>query len=316
MQYNNLGSSGLKISRLSYGSWLTFAKHIDDACARKLIHTAFDQGINFFDNAEAYAQGKSEQCMGRILQQLPRDEFILSTKLFWGGSKPNQTGLSRKHLRDGLHRSLGRLQVDYVDLLYCHRPDPATPLLETMQTMDMFIRQGLVLYWGTSEWSAVQLQQAYELAHQYGLIAPSVEQPQYNMLHRIRVEQEYAPLYTKYGIGTTTWSPLAGGLLTGKYLAGIPKSSRFELEPSFKPHNLDVKSQLCTQLQPIAAALDCSLAQLAIAWCLKNANVSSVILGATTPGQLDENIKSLDYVDMLDQTCMLQVDSILQDYIN
>jgi voltage-dependent potassium channel beta subunit len=319
MNYRRLGRTGLQVSELSYGSWVTFGNQLDVAGSKALIRQAFDAGVNFFDNAEAYAAGMSESLMGLALKQFPRDEVVVSTKLFWGGSKPNQTGLSRKHLLEGTRASLARLQLDYVDLLFCHRPDPNTPIEETVLAMDTLVRSGQVLYWGTSEWSAEQITRAIEFARDYRAIAPVMEQPQYNLLTRDRFEKEYAPLYERYGYGTTIWSPLASGVLSGKYNKGIPEGSRLAKEAWIK--NLVEERQFLTpevfakldQLQKVAKGLDATLSQLAIAWTLKNPHVSTTILGASRSEQLTENLKAAEFTDKLDDTVMAQIEGILKN---
>ena len=280
------------------------------------MSAAYEAGVNFFDNAEAYAGGKAEAVMGNVLKKTgwPRESFVVSSKVFWGGEGPNDKGLSRKHIYEACRRSLKRLQLDYLDLFFCHRPDPTTPIEETVRAMDDLIHQGLVLYWGTSEWSAAGIMRAYGIAHEHGLIPPQMEQPQYNMIHRERVEKEYLPLYTEIGLGTTIWSPLASGLLTGKYNNGIPQGTRASL-PGYDwikdywltPQNLEKVKQL----EPTAKAMGCSLAQLALAWCLKNPHVSTVITGATRPEQVIENMKADEIVNKLDDSVMEKIDGIL-----
>lgn len=290
MSYRQLGRSGLKVSALSFGSWVNFGHQIDQKKSDALIAYAFEHGVNFFDNAEAYAQGEAERIMGATLKHFPRDEYVISTKLFWGGHKPNQTGLSRKHLHDGLHQSLKRLQLDYVDLLYCHRPDPSVPMAEIVTTMNRFIQQGKILYWGTSEWPVETLLAAYDCAQKLGLEGPTMEQPQYNLLHRHRLETEYQRLFEQYQMGTTIWSPLASGLLTGKYNQGIPQDSRFDLTPQWQPDDLTIKIKKCQQFAQLCQDTALDMTQFAIAWCLHNPNVSSVILGASNLEQLKHNL--------------------------
>jgi len=318
MQYRRLGSSGLKLSALSYGSWVTFSFQLDEVAAERFMRTAYD--VNFFDNAEVYAAGESERMMGQVLKKLgwSRDSYCVSSKAYWGGELPTQRGLSRKHLVDACHAALRRLQVDYLDLFFCHRPDLETPIEETVRTMHDLVQQGKVLYWGTSEWSAQQIQEAYGLARQYGLTPPSMEQPQYNMLSRDRVEREYHRLYAEIGLGTTIWSPLASGVLTGKYGQGIPDGSRMTL-PDYgwlKERVIDSEegqSQIrkAGQLVGLSKELGCTPAQLAIAWCLKNPNVSTVILGASRDEQLRENLGSLETVALLTDEVMQQIEGIL-----
>lgn len=318
MLYRRLGSSGLQLSVLSYGSWVTFHKQIDlESCAR-CMSVAYEAGVNFFDNAEAYAGGQSERLMGEALRSLGwrRGSYLVSTKLFWGlHDSPNEKNtLNRKYLLEGIAGSLSRLGLDYVDLLYCHRPDPHTPVSEVVWAMHDIISRGQALYWGTSEWSATQVTEACEFAQRYHLRAPVVEQPEYNLFRRARVEQEYAPLYEKFGIGTTTWSPLASGLLTGKYLSGLPEGSRFSLSGMewLKERYLN-ESYLnaVRELNALAQDMGVSLATLAIAWCAGNPHVSSVILGATSEKQLRENFASLSVIERIDSTCRSLIEGIL-----
>ena len=312
MEYRRLGSAGLKVSVLSIGSWATFGDNVDEATSRAVLHTALDAGVNFIDNAEVYENGKSTAIIGKLTKDLPRQSLVLSTKVFWGGNGPNDSGLSRKHIVEGLHLELKRLQTDYVDLLFCHRPDPNTPIEETVWTMDNLIRQGKVLYWGTSEWSAQQLTEAYAIAKQHHLLAPQMEQPEYNLLHRQRVEEEYAPLYALMGLGTTIWSPLAAGVLTGKYNSGAVKTrtgfdAKWFSEMRLKPEDLTTVGAL----MPLASDLSCTMAQLALAWCLKNPNVSTAITGATKPAQVMENMKALDVLPKLTSDVMAKIEAIV-----
>ena len=318
MEYRRMGKSGLKLSALSFGSWVTFGSQIQDDTSERLMQMAYENGINFFDNAEAYASGKSEEVMGQILKKMNwnRSTFVVSSKVFWGGDKPNQKGLMRKHVVEACHAALNRLQVEYLDLFYCHRPDEETPIAETVWTMHNLIQQGKILYWGTSEWNAQQITEAHLVAEKYNLIGPSVEQPQYNLLERRKLEKEYLPLFENYGMGTTIWSPLASGVLTGKYLNGIPKGSRMEIESLswikdkvWSPEN----QEKVKQLNALAQELDVSLTNLSIAWCLKNPNVSSVILGATKTDQLEENLKSLDVLPLLTEEVMANIDGIMKN---
>jgi len=288
---------------------------VGEAVALKCMSAAYDAGVNFFDNAEAYAGGKAEVVMGNVFKKTewPRENFVVSSKVFWGGEGPNDKGLSRKHIYEACRRSLKRLQLDYLDLFFCHRPDPTTPIEETVRAMNDLIHQGLVLYWGTSEWSAADIMRAYGIAREQGLTPPQMEQPQYNMLHRERVEKEYLPLYREIGLGTTIWSPLAFGLLTGKYNLGIPKGARASLsgyewlkDSVLTPQNLEKVKQL----EPTAKAIGCSLAQLALAWCLKNPNVSTVITGATRPQQVIENMQAEKFVQSLNDSVMEKIDGI------
>lgn len=319
MEYRRLGKSGLKISALSLGSWLTFGKQITDEVAEDLMRLAYDNGINFFDNAEVYAQGKSEIVMGNILKKMgwDRSTYLVSSKVFWGGDKPIQKGLSRKHVTEACHAALKRLQLDYLDLYFCHRPDRNTPIEETVWAMHSLVMQGKVLYWGTSEWSAQEIMAAHLAAERYSLIGPVMEQPQYNMFHRYRVEIEYQRIYQDIGLGTTVWSPLASGILTGKYNKGLPQEpARLNIqglewlrERTFSEERIN-KVQ---HLESIARQLQCSMAQLAIAWCLKNPNVSTVILGASKVAQLEENLKALDVYTRMDDNIMQQIEEVLQN---
>tara|TARA_B100001057_G_scaffold68463_1_gene62187 strand:+ start:881 stop:1873 length:993 start_codon:yes stop_codon:yes gene_type:complete len=321
MEYRNLGKSGLRVSELSYGSWVTFSIQLDKAKAKKTMKHAYDKGINFFDNAEAYASGASEEIMGEVLSDLglQRDTYIVSSKVFWGGQAVTQRGLNSKHIRDACDSALKRLQVDYLDMYFCHRPDFHTPVEETVRAMDVLVKQGKILYWGTSEWSADRIREAYSIAYQYGLTPPSMEQPQYNMFHREKLEKEYLGLFSSEGLGTTIWSPLASGILTGKYNEGIPKGSRMTLpDYKFLRDGLESKKgaeniKKVIKLSRIAEKLDISMAQLSIAWCLKNKNVSTVILGATTTKQLDENIKAAENVRLLDDKVMNSIEKILKN---
>jgi voltage-dependent potassium channel beta subunit len=320
MQYRRLGSSGLQLSALSFGAWVTFGGQVGRAEARDLIAAAWDHGINFFDNAETYANGVAEQVMGDVIAdlRLPRDGFVVSSKVFFGAHdapRPTQRGLSRKHVHDACHAALKRLRVDYLDLYYCHRPDPDTPIAETVMVMDTLIRQGKVLYWGTSEWSAAQIREACAFAREQRLHAPTMEQPQYNLLHRERVESEYAPLYAEFGIGTTIWSPLASGLLTGKYNDGVPADSRLAqadfawLQRSVIGDPSSRRVERARAFTAIAAELDVAPASLALAWCLRNPHVSSVILGATRVAQLLQNLEALPLADRFDDAVWERVEA-------
>ncbi|MFW5786031.1 MAG: potassium channel beta subunit family protein [bacterium] len=322
MEYRRLGKSGLKVSALSFGSWVTFSNQVDVSLAKKLMHTAYDAGVNFFDNAEAYAGGESEKIMGQVLKDAGwrRDSYIVSSKVFFGSTKerlPNQTGLSRKHVFEACHQALDRLQVEYLDLYFCHRPDEETPIEETVFAMNDLIRQGKVFYWGTSEWSAQQIMEAYAVARQYNLIPPTMEQPQYNMLHRERFEEEYRRLYREIGLGTTVWSPLASGLLTGKYNDGIPEDSRLTL-PGYEflrdmllGDNAEKNIATIRALGDVAGDLGVTMARMALAWVLKNPNVSTVILGASRVEQLQENLGALEVVDKLTDEVMERIEGIL-----
>lgn len=311
MRYRRLGSTGLQVSALSFGAWITFGQQIGRGTARDLIAAAWDHGINFFDNAEGYASGEAERVMGDVIAdlRLPRDGYAVSSKVMFGSAKdplPMQKGLSRKHVRDACDDALQRLRVDYLDLFFCHRPDPDTPIEETVRAMDGLIRQGKVLYWGTSEWSAAQIREAAKIAKHLGLHAPSMEQPQYNLLHRQRVELEYAPLYAELGLGTTTWSPLGCGLLTGKYNETIPDDARLGLEDQGWLQRLILGDNRAGALQrarrytALAAEFGLPPAPLAIAWCLRNPHVSTVILGASRVEQLLQNLEALTLADTVE----------------
>jgi len=318
MEYRKLGNSGLQVSEISFGSWLTFAKQIDDSKAEELMKYAYDNGVNFFDNAEIYSRGKSEIVMGKILNKMgwSRDTFVVSSKVFWGGDKPNQTGLSRKHVTEACHAALKRLQVDYLDLYFCHRPDKNTPVEETVRTMNDLIQQGKVLYWGTSEWSAQEIQEAYGIARQYGLIPPTMEQPQYNMLHRERFEVEYYKLYREIGLGTTIWSPLASGILSGKYNDGFPEDTRLSIEGLdwlkervYQEENLEKVRKLSS----LAKELGIDMATLALIWVLSNQNVSTAITGASKMKHLESNIKAIEYKNLITNEIKDKIDLILDN---
>ncbi len=317
MNYRRLGRSGLKVSELSFGSWVTYGNQVDTRAARELMAAAFDAGVNFFDNAEIYAKGDSEVIMGKVLKELgwPRIKYIVSTKFYWGMrtcANDNNT-LNRKYLLDAIDGSLKRLQLDHVDLVYCHRADPATPIEETVWAMHNIIERGKALYWGTSEWNADEIRAAWEIADRRNLHKPVVEQPQYNLLHRKRVEQEYARLYEDIGLGLTTWSPLASGLLSGKYQKGVPPGSRGALESyAFLRDGLTdpAKNAIVGKLEAVAKELGCTLAQLALAWCVRNPRVSTVITGATRVEQINENMKALDVVAKLTPDVMTRIDGI------
>jgi voltage-dependent potassium channel beta subunit len=316
MEYRRVGKAGVKVSALSLGSWVTFGDQIGDDVAADLMKTAYDAGINFFDNAEAYAGGKSELVMGKILHQMgwAHDTFTVSSKVFFGGNLPNQNGLSRKHVIEACHFALRRLQVDYLDLYFCHRPDPNTPIEETVQAMSDLVHQGKILYWGTSEWSAQELTQAYAIAAERHLIAPTMEQPQYNLFWRHRVEQEYARLYSEYGMGTTIWSPLASGLLTGKHSKGVDKTTRagkHEWLGDRMAKETKSKGEIIHKLEALAKELGLSPAVQALAWCLKNPHVSTVILGASKVPQLQENLKAIEAQEKLTPEVMKRIDEIV-----
>ena len=322
MEYRRLGKSGLQISALSFGSWVSFSKQINDKTAEELMSIAYDNGVNFFDNAEIYALGESEKMMGRVIKKKKwdRTSFVVSSKVFWGWrgkeNKPNQTGLSRKHVVEACDEALKRLQVDYLDLYYCHRPDKNVPIQETVLAMNHLILQGKVLYWGTSEWSGVEIMEAHRVAEKFRLIGPTMEQPQYNMFEREKIEKEYLDIYRTVGMGTTIWSPLASGLLSGKYNDGIPKNSRFALQGfDWLKDRWMVEDNLkkVKKISELANKLGVSTAALSIAWCIKNPNVTTAILGATKKQQLLENLKSLDIVPMLTPEVMEKIDAILKN---
>ncbi|NIS78691.1 MAG: voltage-dependent potassium channel subunit beta [Anaerolineales bacterium] len=321
MEYRNLGSSGLMLSALSFGSWVTFGDQIGEDLAYECMKVAYDAGVNFFDNAEVYAEGQSEIMMGNVIKKAgwKRSDLVISTKIFWGGPGPNDVGLSRKHILEGMDACLSRLQMEYVDLVFCHRPDLHTPIEETVRAMTHLINQGKAFYWGTSEWSAQQIMEAYAVARREHLIPPQMEQPEYNMFHRTRVEREYARLYREIGLGTTIFSPLSSGLLTGKYNEGIPEGTRATLQgyewlrKHFDSEEARRKIEKVKQMAPIADELGCTLAQLALAWCLKNPNVSTVITGASRPEQVHENMKVLDLVDKLTDQVMERIEEILDN---
>jgi voltage-dependent potassium channel beta subunit len=317
MNYRKVGKWGLRISELSLGSWLTFGNQLDIAAAKEIVRESFKNGINFFDTAEAYENGMAESMLGEVLKEFRRSDIVVSTKIFWAGNGPNDRGLSRKHLLEGTWASLKRLQLDYVDIVYCHRPDPETPIEETVLAMDYLVRNGLALYWGTSEWSAEQLENAHKACKELNCIPPIVEQPQYNLLDRDRVEKEYLPIYEKYGMGLTTFSPLASGILTGKYNNGIPEDSRLARFPGLRKHMeergiLSEKTfEKLQKLQKIADELGAKLSQLALAWCLLNPHVSSVILGVSRLEQLHENLKALEIKEKITEDVEKEIRKIL-----
>ena len=318
MHYNRLGRSGLQVSALSLGSWITYHNQVDTGAAVELMAQAYDAGVNFFDNAEVYAKGESERVMGEALKKLnwPRLNYIVSSKFFWGldrdGNAVNRKDtLNRKYLMQALDGSLARMQLDFIDLIYCHRPDPHTPIEETVWAMHDLIQQGKALYWGTSEWAADEIRAAYEIAERHHLHKPLMEQPQYHLLHRKRVEQEYARLYDEIGLGLTTWSPLASGLLTGKYRSGVPTGSRGDNQEWLRAQLVDpARNAVVAQLEPIAQELGGTLAQLAVAWITKNPRVSTVILGASKASQLSDNLGALALRDKLTPELMARIDAI------
>ena len=314
MHYRRLGRSGLKVSEIGLGAWLTFGNQVEEKIASDLIHAAYEQGINFFDNADAYANGQAEIVMGKAIKDIPREAIVVSSKVFWPTMPgPNGRGLSRKHVTKSLHASLKRLNTEYVDLYFCHRYDPDTPIEEVVYTMNTFIQQGKILYWGTSEWEAAYITQAIGVARQYNLIPPVVEQPQYNMFHRFRVEEELSSVCREFGIGLTTWSPLYSGILTGKYNDGIPEGSRasFENMNWIRDRITEDRIKKVKLLTAIASQLEITTAQLAIAWLLRRKEVSSVITGATRLEQLDENLLAAEAQKVLSEEILTQIDNIL-----
>jgi voltage-dependent potassium channel beta subunit len=317
MEYRHLGKAGLRVSELSLGAWVTYGGQIGEDSAYPCMVAAYDSGVNFFDNAEGYANGKAEIVMGNILKKTAwkRESYVISTKIFWGGDGPNDTGLNYKHIVEGVNNALRRLQLEYVDLVFCHRSDPNTPIEETVRAMDLIIRQGKAFYWGTSEWRAADIMRADALARQHHLTPPSMEQPQYNMLWRDRMELEYLPLFKELGYGATIWSPLASGILTGKYNNGIPEGSRMALEGYgyLLKRITQHKIEIVRKLEGVAKELGCNTAQLAIAWCLKNPDVSTVITGASHVEQVHQNMKSLDVVPRLTEDVMARIEEILQN---
>ncbi len=321
MLYRRLGKSGLQVSEFSLGSWVTFAKQVDTGNAKSLMSAAYDAGVNFFDNAEGYEQGGSEVCMGEALKELgwSRDSYVVSSKVFWGGEKPTQRGLSRKHVTDAAHAALKRLQVDYLDLYFCHRPDVDTPIEETVRAMDTLIQQGKVLYWGTSEWNAQQITEAHSVARANNLTPPTMEQPQYNVFERAKVEGDYAPLYDTVGLGTTIWSPLASGLLTGKYNNGMPNDSRATLpgyewlRKEFESDKGKARLAMVKDLAVIAEGAGMPIHHLALLWCLANPHVSTVILGASKLNQLTDNLAALANRDKLTPDVLAAVEAVVQN---
>lgn len=321
MEYRNLGKSGLRVSEFSFGSWITFGNQIGDTTSEDLMKMAYDNGVNFFDNAEVYANGQSEIVMGEILSKMGwnRDTYVVSSKVYFGagGSLPTQKGLNRKHIVEACEAALKRLQVDYLDLYFCHRPDKSVPMSEVVWTMHNLIQQGKILYWGTSEWSAQEIMEAHMVAERYNLIGPTMEQPQYNMIHRDKVEVEFKQIYKTVGLGTTIWSPLASGVLTGKYSKGIPSDSRLNREELswLKDQRVvdDVLAKVDKMVEFAEGELGMSAAQLALLWCLKNPNVSTVILGASKTSQLEQNFKALDFKDKVTDEVMEKIEGIFQN---
>jgi voltage-dependent potassium channel beta subunit len=323
MEYRNLGKSGLKVSELSFGSWITFGNQIDKTVSRDLMKIAYDAGVNFFDNAEVYAEGRSEEVMGNILKEMDwrRDSYILSSKAYFGiwglkDSKPTQQGNTRKHLTEACHQALKRLQVEYLDLFYCHRPDKETPIEETVRTMNTLIEQGKIFYWGTSEWSAQEIMEAHMVAKELSLIGPTMEQPQYNMLWRDKVEAEYSQIYKTVGLGTTIWSPLASGILTGKYNDGIPDDARLNRDELSWLKDKSVREENLNKVKKLgelAKEAGTDLIKMALAWCLQNKNVSTVILGASKTYQLEENLKATEAKPLMTDALMQQIEEILQN---
>ena len=313
MEYRNLGNSGLKVSELSFGSWVTFVNQLNEKKAMDCMSLAYERGVNFFDNAEVYASGQSEVLMGNILKKLKwdRDTYIVSSKAFWGGDSPTQNGLSKKHLNDACNAALKRLQVDYLDLFFCHRPDPETPIVETVYAMNDLLQQGKIMYWGTSEWSAKEIKEAFSCSEKYNLRGPTMEQPQYNILHRDKFENEYKEIFQKYKIGSTIWSPLASGVLTGKYNDGIPNNTRFKVKGyEWLADSMDsIDFNKVKKIKTMSVKLGIKPSQLAILWCLKNKNVSTVILGASKISQLKENLDSINYYDLLTNDVLSEINN-------
>jgi voltage-dependent potassium channel beta subunit len=317
MHYRRLGRSGLKISEISLGAWVTLGDQVDEKTASDLIHAAYDEGVNFFDNADIYANGQAEAVLGAAIKDIPREALVISSKVFWPTMPgPNGRGLSRKHIMESVHASLKRLDTDYLDLYFCHRFDPDTPIDEVVYTMDTLVRQGKILYWGTSEWRAWQMTAAMGLANTHHLIAPTMEQSQYNMFHRHRIELELAPVCREYGLGLTTWSPLYYGILSGKYNDGIPQDSRAAMDSMawIRDRITPERVAIVKQLTEVAGDLGVTTAQLAIAWLLRRKEVSSVITGATRLKQLQDNLSSAEAVDKLSDDVLEKIESILGNY--
>jgi voltage-dependent potassium channel beta subunit len=321
MEYRYMGKTGLQLSVLSFGSWVTFHKQIDDSMADELMGIAYDNGVNFFDNAEVYSLGESEKMMGRVLKKKnwDRTSYTISSKAFFGWrgtkNKPNQSGLSRKHLTEACHEALQRMQSDYLDLYFCHRPDKNVPIEEVVRTMNTLIEQGKILYWGTSEWSTQEIMEAHMIAAKNNLIGPAMEQPEYNLFNRNKMENEYLQIFKTVGLGTTIWSPLASGMLTGKYNDDIPEDSRLAV-PGFewlkdKAYAME-KINKVKKLKAVADKLGTGLAALSIAWCIKNVNVTTAILGATKKEQLTENLKAIEVLPKITTEILEQIDTIMQ----
>lgn len=324
MEYRRLGKSGLKVSVLSYGAWVSFSNQLGVEAAQEIMTKCYDHGVNFFDNAEVYAKGEAETIMGEVFKRTGwrRDSYLVSSKVFGGAvdnPSPIQRGLSRKHIFDACHQAMERLNVDYLDLYFCHRPDRDVPIEETVRAMTDLIQQGKVMYWGTSEWTAQELMEAYSVARQYNLVPPTMEQPQYNMFWRERFEVEYGRLYDEIGLGTTIWSPLASGILTGKYNDGIPEGSRLALEnyswlkDQLMSEEGQQRLEKVRELTKVADELGCTMAQLALAWVIKNPNVSTAITGATKISHLEDNFKALDVVGHLTDDVMKKIEDILDN---
>jgi len=321
MEYRRLGKSGLQVSAVSFGSWVTFGSQIEDNIAEECMKFAYENGVNFFDNAEAYASGKAEIVMGNIFKKMGwnRSSYVVSSKVYWGGKLPNQIGLSKKHVFEACNNSLKRMQLEYLDMYFCHRPDKNTPMEETVRTMHELILQGKILYWGTSEWSAQEIMEAYSVARQYNLTPPTMEQPQYNLFYRERVETEYFKLYKEIGLGTTIWSPLASGLLSGKYIDILPNDTRINrpgmewLKEMIEGEQNKWKQEKVKRLKNVADELGVSLAAFCVAWVLKNPNVSTAILGASKLSQLKETIISLDAIPKLNSEIMERIEGIMEN---
>jgi voltage-dependent potassium channel beta subunit len=321
VEYRFLGKSGLQVSALSLGAWITYGGQVGEEIAYQCIEAAIEAGVNFFDNAEAYAHGEAETVMGNVIKKAgwKRSDLVISTKIFWGGRGPNQSGLSRKHIIEGTKASLERMQLDYVDLIFCHRPDIHTPIEETVRGMNYLIDQGMAFYWGTSEWGPDKIMEAYAVARREHLIPPMMEQPEYNMFSRERIERDYLHLFKEVGLGTTIFSPLDSGILTGKYNQGIPKDTRLDLDgfnwlrEGYESQEGAEKIKKMEQLLPIAEELGCTMAQLALAWCLVNPNVSTVITGASRPEQVAENMVALEVAPKLADEVLERIEDILDN---